>query len=91
MELTHPYIAIQAAHINPNSLQETSLTIDLKVMADTGAMCSIFTFDAIRNLGVEPLGLKPCDVSIVGGKTLEGIVREICMKIVNKKNGKHVL
>ena len=88
-ELTHPYIAIQAANINPNSLQETSHTIDLKVMADTGAMCSIFTFDAIRSLGVEPVGLKSCDISIVGvgGKALEGIVREICLKIINRKTG----
>ena len=58
-------------------------------MANTGAMCSIFTFDAIRSLGVEPLSLNPCDVSIVGvgGKSLEGIVREIRLKIVNKKTG----
>ena len=58
-------------------------------MADTGVMCSIFMFEAIRSLGVEPLGLRACDVSIlgVGGKALDGIVREICMKITNKKTG----
>ena len=89
MELTHPYIPIKAAHINPKSLKETSKSINLKVMADTGAMCSIFTFEAIRDLGVEPLGLRTCDVSIVGvgGKALDGIVREICLKITNKKTG----
>ena len=63
--------------------------MDIKAMADTGAQCSIFTFGAIRSLGVEPLGLKQSDVSIVGvgGKPLDGIVREICMKIVNNKTG----
>ena len=67
VELTHPYIAIKVAHINQKSLQEISHSIDLKVMADTGAQCSIFTFGAIRSLGVEPLGLKPSDVSIHPG------------------------
>ena len=42
-------------------------------MADTGAMCSIFTFDAIRSVGVDPLDLNPCDVTIagIGGKELK--------------------
>ena len=44
VELTHPYIAMKVSHINPNSLQEISHTIDLKVMADTGAMCSIVAY-----------------------------------------------
>ena len=54
------------AQINPKSLQEISHTMDIKAMADTGAQCSIFTFGAIRSMGVEPLGLKQSDVSIVG-------------------------
>jgi hypothetical protein len=58
-------------------------------MADTGAQCSIFTFRAIRSIGVEPLGLKQSGVSIVGvgGKPLDGIVREICIQLVNRKTG----
>merc|ERR1712105_154584 len=87
--VTHPYIAIQFSQINPRTLQEISHTMDIKAMADTGAQCSIFTFGAIRSLGVEPLSLKRSDVSIVGvgGKPLDGIVREICIKLVNKKTG----
>ena len=75
-QITHPYIAIKITQINPRSLQEISHTMDIKAMADTGAQCSIFTFGAIRSLGVEPLGLKQSDVSIVGvgGKPLDSIV-----------------
>ena len=74
-ELTHPYIAIKAAHINPNSLQEKSHTINLKVMVDAGAMCSIFTFEAISSL-------RACDVSIVGVREIvrncKGNMHENC-------------
>ena len=40
-------------------------------------------------MGVEPLSLREADVSIVGvgGKPLEGVVRELCVKITNKKTG----
>ena len=87
--VTHPYIAIQFSQINPRTLQEISHKLDIKAMADTGAQCSIFTFGAIRSIGVEPTGLKPSGVSIVGvgGKQLDGIVREICIKLVNRKTG----
>ena len=84
--ITHPYIAIEFSQINPRLLQEISHTMDIKAMADTGAQCSIFTFGAIRSIGVEPLGLKQSGISIVGvgGKPLDGIVREICIKLVNR-------
>lgn len=56
-------------------------------MADTGTMSSLFTWDAIRRLHVDPYDLKPAIIAIygVGGKELEGTVREICLKIMKKK------
>ena len=88
-DITHPYIDIKMVEINPKSLKESSRTIDMKAMADTGAQCSIFTFEAVRAMGIEPEKLKESDVSIigVGGKPLEEIVREICVKLTNKKIG----
>ena len=86
-DITHPYIAIKVAEINPRSLKETSYTTEMKAMADTGAQCSIFSFEAVRSMGIDPLSLRESDVSIVGvgGKPLDGIVRELCIKITNKK------
>ena len=63
-QLSHPYIAIEIAKINPHSLKETGSRTDLKVMADTGAMYSLFTFDAIRKLGINAYTLKPTNVEI---------------------------
>ena len=72
-EITHPYIAIKIVGIYPKSLQESSHTVEMRAMADTGAQCFIFTFETIKAMGIDPETLRKSDVSIVGvgGKPLQ--------------------
>ena len=57
--------------------------------AESGAMCSLLNFEAVRAMGLDPEKLEKSHVSITGvnGRKLESQTRQICLKIVNNKTG----
>ena len=81
----------QSEHDNDKSPQEQpaeSATKQLCVMADSGAMCTLLTFDTCRELGVEPESLPKSSACItgVGGNELKSQVRHMYVRIVNPRN-----
>ena len=64
---SHPYIKVNMTKINPHrSNRVESETKQLCVMADSGAMCTLLTFDTCRQLGVIPENLPSSTTTITG-------------------------
>ena len=62
---SHPYIKVNMTKINPHrSNRAESETKQLCVMADSGAMCTLLTFDTCRQLGVVPENLPSSTTTI---------------------------
>ena len=63
-------------------------TKQMSVMADSGAMCTLLTFDTCRQMGIVPENLPTSTACItgVGGCELKCKVRYMHVKIVNPRN-----
>ena len=86
---SHPYIKVNMIMINPHrNNQAESETKQLCVMADSGAMCTLLTFDTCRQMGIVPESLPTSTACItgVGGYELKSKVRYMHVKIVNPRN-----
>ena len=85
---SHPYIKVNMSKINPRTNKAETETKQLCVMADSGAMCTLLTFDTCRQLGVIPENLPSSTTTItgVGGISLTSTVRYMHARIVNPRN-----
>ena len=75
---SHPYIKVNMTKIDPHRKnQAESETKQLCVMADSGAMCTLLTFDTCRQMGIVPESLPTSTACItgVGGCELKSKVR----------------
>ena len=62
---SHPFISVNMTKINPyRGNRSEGETKQLCVMADSGAMCTLLTFDTIRSMGIDPEKLETSTVSI---------------------------
>ena len=86
---SHPYIKVNMTKINPHKYnQAESETKQLCVMANSGAMCTLLTFDTCRQMGIDPESLPTSTACItgVGGYELKSKTRYMYVKIVNPRN-----
>ena len=86
---SHPYIKVNMTKINPNRGNRAEGDAkQLCVMADSGAMCTLLTYDTCRQMGVRPEELPTSTACItgVGGIELKSKVRYMHVKIVNPRN-----
>lgn len=86
---SHPFIKVNMTKINPfKGNRSEGETKQICVMADSGAMCTLLTFDTCRSMGIEPETLPTSTVCItgVGGYELKSQVRQMHVKIFNPRN-----
>ena len=64
---SHPFISVDVTKINPMKRNKCKdYTANLHLMADSGAMCSLLNYDAVRGMGIVPENLELSNVSITG-------------------------
>ena len=76
---SHPFVKLNMTKVNPyrNNRSEGD-TKQICIMADSGSMCTLLTYDTCKAMGVEPESLDLASVSItgVGGIELKSRTRQ---------------
>ena len=64
---SYPYLSVNITKIDPCKRNKCeAYSADLHLMADSGEMCSLLNFNAVRCMGLEPEKLEKSNVSITG-------------------------
>ena len=61
------FVAVNLTKLNPfknNAFEKYSA--DLHLMGDSGAMCCLLNFEAVKKMGINPEGLETANVNITG-------------------------
>ena len=84
------FLSVNLTKFDPdrrNRCEEFSANLHL--MVDSGDMCSLLNYDAVRAMGPDPEKLEKSNLSITGvnGKKLKSQTRQMCVMIINNKTG----